>query len=810
MVLNRFFLALLFLSGMVVAQTSLRVPSGTASQCDGPNCVNNSQPNANSSGDDVDSNDQSSMQDQSSQYRRRSAQGYPTRSADQNGRYSRSTQDVPTYRVPGDRGDDLQRNREDELPLDGTEPLDLSLTYPPRNQQQAREQQTEFQKFVYSSTGQRLPIYGRNLFENVPSTFAPVDRIPVPADYVVGPGDELLIRAWGQIDLDARVVVDRSGQIYLPRVGSVNVAGLKYEQVNPYLKTAVGRIFKNFDLNVNLGQLRSIQVFVVGQAKHPGTYTVSSLSTLVNALFASGGPDATGSMRHIQLKRKNQVVSEFDLYDLLLNGDKSKDVALLPGDVIYIPPVGQLVAIAGSVNMPAIYEIRDKTMVGDELEIAGGLNTTADSSRAVLERIENRTTRKVDEFALDKDGAHRELHDGDVLRVFSVSPRFENAVTLRGNVAQPGRYPWREGMRLCNLIPSRDAIIKRDYWMRQNSLALTPISWSNNTDDRRTVFSRNAAEVNWDYAVVQRLNHEDLTAHLFPFNLGHAISDCGSEDNLLLVAGDVITIFSQNDLAVPVEQRTKFVWLEGEVKRAGVYRVQKGETLRDVVERAGGLTPNAYLFASDFRRESTRVSQQKDLERLTQEFDKELRNRAAQAGGKGSQEEQMAFQAQLQAQESVLAKLRETQATGRIVLGLKPNDADLAALPALPLQDGDKLTIPAKPATVDVLGAVYNQNSFMYQDGRGLHDYLGQAGGATRDADEKRLYVVRADGSVESKQMHRSMFFGTFESLKMMPGDSIVMPQKIRTSNSLTAFRDWTQIFSQLALGAASISVLAK
>src|SRR5947209_14319323 len=251
MVLNRFFFSLLFLSGLAVAQTSLRVPSGRTSQCDGPNCSNNSQwQETNGSIDDMDANDQSSTQDQNSsqdqggQYSRRSGQGYPTRRADQNGRYSRSTQD------------DRQRSGEDELPTNSIEPLDLSLTYPARNQQQAREQQTEFQKFVYSSTGQRLPIYGRNLFENVPSTFAPVDRIPVPADYVVGPGDELLIRAWGQIDLDARVVVDRSGQIYLPRIGSVTVAGLKYEQVNPYLKTAVGRIFKNFDLNVNLGQLR--------------------------------------------------------------------------------------------------------------------------------------------------------------------------------------------------------------------------------------------------------------------------------------------------------------------------------------------------------------------------------------------------------------------------------------------------------------------------------------------------------------------------------------------------------------------------
>src|SRR5437763_4950668 len=652
MILKRLLLTSLVVSGVAVAQTTLRVPSGSPSQCDGPNCVNGSQaPDTNNGLDDADISNQSAQQDQNPRYDRGSTSGPNTRTPDQGGRYDRTYQNVPTYRIPGDRSEDFQRDREDEFPGTGSEPLDLSLTYPPRKQQPIREEPTEFQKFVYSSIGQRLPIYGRNLFENVPSTFAPVDRIPVPADYVVGPGDELLIRAWGQIDLDARVVVDRNGQIYLPRVGSVTVAGLKYEQVNPYLKTAVGRIFKNFDLNVNLGQLRSIQVFVVGQAKHPGTYTVSSLSTLVNALFASGGPDNTGSMRHIQLKRKDQVVSEFDLYDLLLNGDKSKDVALLPGDVIYIPPVGQLVAIAGSVNMPAIYEIRDKTIVADELEIAGGLNTTAASSRAVLERLANRTTRKVHEFALDNDRAKRELHDGDILRVFSVSPRFENAVTLRGNVAQPGRYPWRDGMHLCDLVPSRDAIIKRDCWMRQNALALTPISWSNNTVDRRTTFMRNAAEVNWDYAVVQRLNHEDLTAHLVPFNLGHAISDCSSEDNLQLVAGDVITIFSQNDFAVPVDKRTKFVWLEGEVKRAGVYRVQKGETLRDVVERAGGLTPNAYLFASDFRRESTRMAQQKELERLTQEFDKELRNKAAQIGGKGSQEEQMAFQAQLQAQQ---------------------------------------------------------------------------------------------------------------------------------------------------------------
>jgi polysaccharide export outer membrane protein len=780
MFIKRILISSILCGGIAAGQTTLSVPSTTSRQCEGGDCINPSQT-------------------------RQSDSRYPaTATPEDDIQSSRpEVQSAPLYR-PNRPGAQTYSGPEND---NGSQPLDLSLTYPPRSTQLQRVERTEFQKFVYSSTGENLPIYGRNLFENVPSTFAPVDRVPVPADYVVGPGDELLVRAWGQIDLDARLVVDRNGQVYLPRVGSVTVAGLKYEQVNSYLKSAIGRVFRNFDLNVNLGQLRSIQIFVVGQAKHPGTYTVSSLSTLVNALFASGGPDVTGSMRHIQLKRQSRVVSEFDLYDLLLNGDKSKDVPLLPGDVIYIPPVGQMIALAGSVNMPAIYEIRDKTTIGEELDIAGGLNTTADGTHAVLERIDNRETRKVEEFALDANGLTRQLHDGDVLRVFSVSPKFENAVTLRGNVAQPGRYPWREGMHVCDLIPSRDAIIKRDYWNRQNAMGFTPIGWSDNSVDRRTEFQRNAAEVNWDYAVIQRLNHEDLTAHLLPFNLGRAITDCHSGDDVVLLAGDVITIFSQNDLAVPIEKRTKFVWLEGEVKRAGVYRVQPGETLRDVVDRAGGLTPNAYLFAADFRRESTRLAQQKELQRLAEEFDKELRSKAAQAS-KGTQEEQMAFQQQVVAQQNVLAKLRETQATGRIVLELKPTETDVSSLPLLPLEDGDKLTIPAKPATVEVVGAVYNQNSFMYKQGRSLNDYLEQAGGGTRDADTSRLFVVRADGSVDSKQAHHGLFLGSFESIKLMPGDSIVMPQKIRTGNGLLQIRDWTQVFSQLALGSAAISVL--
>src|SRR3989454_1109198 len=304
----------------------------------------------------------------------------------------------------------------------------------------AAAERNEFQEFIAASTGKKLPIFGFNLFE-APTTFAPVENIPVTGDYVVGPGDELLVRAWGQIDVDFRAVVDRNGMVNIPRVGSIPVAGVRYQDLTSHVRTAVSRNFRNFELLVTMGQLRSVQIFVVGAARRPGAYTVSSLSTLVNAVFAAGGPSGHGSMRAIQLKRGNNTVTELDLYDLLLSGDKSRDVPLLPGDVIYFPPMGPLAAVAGSVNNSAIFELKGPTNVGKLLDLAGGLTTTAQARRATLERIDERRTRTVDQIALDYDGLKRTVRDGDLVSILAISPRFENAVTLRGNVAEPLRYP---------------------------------------------------------------------------------------------------------------------------------------------------------------------------------------------------------------------------------------------------------------------------------------------------------------------------------------------------------------------------------
>ncbi|MGD0799360.1 MAG: polysaccharide biosynthesis/export family protein [Acidobacteriaceae bacterium] len=318
---------------------------------------------------------------------------------------------------------------------------------------------TEFQQIVAETTGRALPIYGAAMFTTPPSTFAPVDNIPVTPDYVIGPGDELRLQVWGQITLRGNYVVDRTGAIALPEVGAIHVAGLQFSQLTDFLRAQLARVYRNFDLNVNLGQLRSIQVFVVGQALKPGSYTIGSLSTLLNALFASGGPTPQGSLRDIQVKRNGLTLTHFDLYDLLLHGDKSKDIRLEPGDVIFIPPAGPQVAVNGSVVTPAIYELNGETTFNQVVALAGGLTSVAADSRARVDRIFHHTERSVIDINLNSTD-NAPIQDGDIVNVRAIIDRFQNAVTLRGNVVNPGRYVWRPGMKISahhpRLLPPPD------------------------------------------------------------------------------------------------------------------------------------------------------------------------------------------------------------------------------------------------------------------------------------------------------------------------------------------------------------------
>jgi len=759
---------------------------------------------------------------------------------------------------------------------------------------------TEFQKFVASTTGQVLPIYGASLFRQVPSTFAPLDLVPVPPEYVIGPGDELRIRVWGQVNFRADVRVDRSGEVYLPQIGEVQVAGIPFSALDAHLRSAIGRVYRNFDLTADVGQIRAIQVYLAGQARRPGMYTVSSLSTLVDALFASGGPSAVGSFRHILLRRAGVQVTDFDLYALLVHGDKSKDVPLENGDVLFIPPTGPQVAVTGSVRNPALYELRAGETLADAIADAGGASVVAAQARMSLERTDEHHKRYAMEVAWDQTGLANPLNDGDLIRVFSIIPMYEKTVTLRGNTANQGRFAWHAGMRVSELIPDRESLITRNYWWKRAQLGLpapefeplrnfpnltqptTPMELprrsllepsansettasndagamadqqqppqqpendlgftqnpgtaaiprqqaltaaqragsatiaseqpATSTTPRatRTEIGPVAPEIDWDYAVIERQDPETLKTTLLPFDLGKLVLQHDASQDLALQPGDVVSIFSQGDIRVPIAQQTKFIRLDGEFVHAGVYTVQAGETLRDLVQRAGGLTASAYLFGSEFTRESTRVVQQRRIDEYIQTLEMQMqRGNLALASSPVSSAQDLASGAAAQTSEqALLGRLRQMRATGRIVLEFKAGSSGIEALPDIALEDGDRFVVPPVPASINVVGAVYDQNSFLYETSRRAGTYLRLAGGPTRDADKRHIFVIRADGSVISREAENGIWGNEFANLRMNPGDSIVVPDKVFKPSALRGVLDWSQLFSQFALGAAALSVI--
>jgi len=834
---------------------------------------------------------------------------------------SPSSERVPQLRTP--LGSNIGQNFPRTTPLNPSQIQRPKV--PPRPE-------TEFEQMVADSAGRALPLFGQSLFLQPPSTFAPLDTLQVPSDYIIGPGDELQVRVWGQVEADLRVIVDRSGQIYIPQVGQISVAGIRYGDLEQHLKQEISKIFRNFNITANVGRLRSIQVFVVGNARYPGTYTISSLSTLVNAIFASGGPSPQGSLRHIQVRRDGATVTDFDFYDLLVKGDKSKDVRLLPGDVLYYPHVGPLVAISGSVNTPAIYEMKDSSTLSDLIEIAGDLSTVADSSKITIDRVVDHEARKTLEFPYDEQSRVLSLKDGDIVRVFSIISRFEDTVTLRGSVTNPGRYPWKPGMRVRDLIPDAQALLTRRYWLdraaivngrateypvraepsrnvrcgyRQPTNGATPNGPNSNgtapndstlngtipsdtsngaripdvsdltgnydfqgnspdamgssnfpdipcaPNDRDSSDSasngsslksgdgtgsgsqqslqtygdtttnpnavRNVAEdlrrfspeINWDYAIIQRVNPLDLTSKLLWISPRKVILEHDEQSNLELQAGDIVTIFSQRDISVPQTERSQYVIIEGEVVRPGVYKLETNETLRSVLERAGGLTPNAYVYGSQLTRESARVQQQKSLDELANSMEIQIRQSAMSLAA-STQSTDAQTLAQLQAaQQGIITQLRTTRASGRVALPVKPQDKSLDDFPDMVLEDSDRLVIPHAPSTVSVVGNVYNPGSFIFDPRDTAGAYLEMAGKGKPQSDARHAFVLRANGVVVAANNVNGLFTGNrFDRIRLYAGDQIIVPYKIATGAFVRGLRDWTQISSQLALTSVALAVI--
>ncbi|MCC5795202.1 MAG: SLBB domain-containing protein [Chromatiales bacterium] len=420
--------------------------------------------------------------------------------------------------------------------------------------------------------------FGYELFEGVPTTFAPVSDIPVPADYRLGPGDELRVQLFGNRNAEYRLPVSRDLAINFPELGPVSVGGLTFDEVRAELERRVGEQFIGTRLSVALGELRSIRIFVLGDVRRPGSYTVSSLATMTNALFYSGGVDPRGSLRRVELKRNGEVVTTLDLYDLLLDGNTRGDRRLQPGDVIFVPPVGARVGISGEVRRPAIYELRGEATTAELLRFAGGLMPRGDSRAVRLERLDDAGARIVEELDMSSGpGRMVRLRDGDLLRIPSAVQQLEGAVVLEGNVFRPGEYQWRSGLRLTDLLGSSRELKPR------SDLRYILIRREVVPNAEILLFSIDLQEA-WNTPADPQRNPPLLprdTVYVFDRDVGREHITRRLREELALQTGP--------------ERPLPVVRIEGRVQAPGEYPLEPGMAVSDLLRAGGGLQDSAFL-----------------------------------------------------------------------------------------------------------------------------------------------------------------------------------------------------------------------
>ena len=724
-----------------------------------------------------------------------------------------------------------------------------------------------------------LKPFGYDLFSGIPTTFAPVTDIPVPSEYVVGPGDRLEVQLIGNTRARHSLVVNRDGRIMFPELGPITVAGLRFEEARERIETRVGEQMIGTQATVSMGDLRSIRVYVLGEAERPGSFTVSSLATITNAIFVSGGVKPIGSLRNIQLKRNGQVVKRLDLYDLLLNGDTSGNVRLQPGDVIFIPPVGSTVGVTGEIRRPAIYELKGESSVADLLHLGGGLTPEADPRLATLQRIDDRRERVVLDVDLTNPQSRgTSLRTGDLLRIPGVKATYSNAIRLDGHVLRPTSVQYRSGLRLTDVIPSADelkpnadqryVLIRREEPGTRRVQALSadlsaawraPATSANPLlapRDRVYVFDLETGRraildpilqelklqaVSTEPSQIVRVSGRVRVPGEYPLEQGMTVSDLiraggglseeayGGEADLAryevrdgqsrktdvvkidlgrAVAGELSAdlVLAPFDFLVVKEisqwSAQETVRLEGQVRFPGEYPIERGETLRSVIARAGGLTPLAFPQGSVFTRESLKERERRQVEILVDRLKQDLGTLALQATQTSGGSAQQASET-LAIGQSLLTDLRNAEPVGRLVIDLDRIMADEPGSVAdVILKDGDILRVPQTAQEVTVIGEVQSATSHLYNPALGRDDYIGLSGGTTQKADDKRIYVVRANGSVETGSGSR--WFQSAGSIQ--PGDTIVVPLDAERMRPLPLWTAVTTIVFNLAVAVAAVA----
>lgn len=781
--------------------------------------------------------------------------------------------------------------------------------------QQAQEEQEREEEQDRKNGG--LKPFGYDLFAGSPTTFAPVTEIPIPNDYTLGPGDVLRVQLWGKENQQLELPVSRDGTVSFPQSGPQTVAGLTFDQARQQIKKRVSEQYIGVQASVSLGELRSMRVFVLGEARNAGSYTVSSLSTITNALYVSGGIKRTGSLRKIQHKRDGKLIGELDLYDLLLAGDTSNDNRLQPGDVIFVPPVGDRVGIEGEVYRPALYELKNGTNLQELVDLAGGLTPQAYPQLVRIERNNDDFLRIIAEANLTTSkGKKATVKPGDRIEVASISDITGQYVEVKGAATRPGRYAWVPGMRVSSVIRSLDNDLLREADKRYAAIVRTDpdadtVSVINlrlrealnnpggandillqekdkflifadegkvnarkrdqNDTERKVSSSGNSTDRPYngdttededkDYGrfsrealfapVLQRLKAQakpgapqqtiQVTGPVrypgeYPLPASRQVADAiyvagGLKDSASLYTAELarfgvdeegtgrtniqnlnlkavmegqvsVSLQSRDRLlikSIPEFARAKTIELNGEIRYPGQYTIRTGETLRDVIERAGGLTGNAFPEGAVFTREKLRQLEARRLKEAEERLQGDLLGVQLEGDDIGGQSAERTQQV-----EDLLEDVQSARPVGRMVINLG-DVVGSEEYQSIRLQDGDRLTVPTIPQAVSVFGEVQFPTSHLHSKGLTVDDYLERSGGPTRQADEDRVYVVKADGSVMLPE--KSRWFGG-RSQQLAPGDTIIVPIDVDRLNQLELWSNVSQIVYQMALGAAAVGNL--
>ncbi|HCH5331421.1 TPA: SLBB domain-containing protein [Vibrio parahaemolyticus] len=797
---------------------------------------------------------------------------------------------------------------------------------------------------------EELKRFGLDLFAGSPSTFAPISDVPVPANYTVGAGDEIIVQLFGKENETYRLRVNRAGTINFPSLGPVNVAGMHFSDVRDSLTQRVKEQMIGVRSDISLGELRTMQVFVMGDAYKPGAYTVSALTTISQAIYYSGGFGESGALRDIQLKRDGKIIRKLDMYDLLLKGDASNDVRLLPDDVVLIGSVNDTVSIEGEINRPAIYEVKAGETYQQLIQMAGGFTANAHVELLEIKRYASHGAREALTLDFNKtQDRQSKVKNGDAIKILKKSEELTRYVQIEGDVRHPGYVEWRNGLRVADLFKSVDSAFnstadvnyavvvreinpQRDIEVFQLSLAnaiLSPGSQDNlqlQSRDRILVFNRfnnedldtlatqeavskaktleqaqeqaeleqqkeqevMSSSVAVSHSANGMLNNQNATEQAKPAKITFRGKEITEEDfeklkqntrrtllapvllqlqqqSRLGLAPQIAEVFGEvkhpgrypitprmtvstlieaaggltynaftinaelartainsaderayidveridlrkaiqgsvsddaiivgrdrlNILEKPNVKLQSTVTLQGEVRFPGTYTVRQGETLSELLERAGGLTEFAHPQGAIFTREALRLQEQKLLNQYAADMRAETAKKTFRADSNmgsviSDPDKTLKF----------VEEASRSKALGRMVVQLNrilkgERSADFM------LEDGDFLFVPTFRNTVSIMGEVQVPITYLLDNKLNVDDYLNKAGGAKKQADEDRIFVVRADGSVY-KPSSGYWFGNNKEELKA--GDTIVVPIDTDYRDALSTWTAATQILYQ-------------